>query len=240
LEIAKTTGNGYNQYLLGIGILGLLLSFGTILLVFGTGFEGWAEWYSFWYDTYLYPFTFYSPIGILISGPIIMCTSLLLAIASTFFLLRHRNPIALISVGAFGASIYYNFQWTQYIYNTPESTTFPDPATWLSWWGMLDLGFLVFAFSYLILASTLLVSSIFVLRESRFQLLSLFSVGLSGVAFYLQFTDEVPTWQPSSVVRSGSLIHLGLVPLLLSSVVLVFAFLVVQTSTFSTPSKQTP
>jgi len=236
LGTADNISKGYFKYLIGIGIFGLLLPFCTIPLLFGTGFEGWTEWYSFWYDTYLYPFTFYSPIGILISGPVIMCTSLILAIASTFFLLKHRNPIALISVGAFCASIYYNFQWTLYIYNTPESTTFPDPATWLSWWGMLDLGFLVFAFSYLILACTLLVSSIFVFRESRFQLLSLFSVGMSGAAFYLQFIDKVPTWQPSSVVRSGSLIHLGLVPLLLSSVVLVFAFLMVRTSTFSTPS----
>jgi len=228
LETAETANSGHYQYLLGIGILGLLLSFGTILLLFGTGFEGWAEWYSFWYDTYLYPFTFYSPVGIMVSGPVIICTSIFLAIGSTFFLLKHRNPIALVSIGAFGASIYYNYQWTLYIYNTPESTTFPDPATWLYWWGMLDLGFLAFAFSYLTLSCVLLISSIFVLQEFRLQLLSLLSVSLSAIALFLQFTDTVPNWQPSSVVRSGSLIHLGLFPLLLSSVVLVYAFLLVR------------
>lgn len=233
---AEITNQGRYQYLLGIGILGLLLSFATIPLLFGTGFGGWAEWYSFWYDTYLYPFTFYSPLGILISGPVIICTSLFLAIGSIFFFVKHRNPLALVSIGAFAASIYYNFQWTLYIYITPESTTFPDPVTWLSWWGMLDIGFLVFSLSYLTLAIVLLVSSIVVLQEFRLQLLSVLSVGLSIVALYLQIIDTVPTWQPSSVVRSGSLIHLGLLPLLLSSIVLMIAFFVVRMSTFTTPS----
>ena len=101
---------------------------------------------------------------------------------------------------------------------------------------MLDIGFLVFSLSYLTLAIVLLVSSIVVLQEFRLQLLSVLSVGLSIVALYLQIIDTVPTWQPSSVVRSGSLIHLGLLPLLLSSIVLMIAFFVVRMSTFTTPS----
>ncbi|MGY5859351.1 MAG: hypothetical protein RTU63_08270 [Candidatus Thorarchaeota archaeon] len=230
----KDTGMGRYEYLLVIGILGLLISFATIPLLFGTGFEGWNEWYSFWYNSYLFSFTFYSPVGILTSGPIIMCTSLFLALGSLFFLVKHRNPVALVSTGAFIASFYYNFQWTYYFYNTPNSTTFPDPVTWLSWWGMLDLGFLVFTFSYLMLSCVLLISSICVLREFRFRLVSLLSVGLSAAAFYLQFIDTVPTWQPSSVVRSGSLIHLGLLPLLISSVVFLIALFLVRSSFSST------
>ncbi len=208
----------------GFGIIGLIANSVTALFLLGTGFEGWAEWYSFWYDSYLFSFTFYMPSVILVSGPVIVCASLFLVVGSLYILLKLRNPLAILPACAFIASAYYNSQWTIYFYTIPDPTTFPDPATWLSWWNMLDYGFLVYSFSYLVLASVVFASSMWPVKSDKPMFLGGISVILSAIALYLQFIDSVPTWQPSSVVRSGSQIHLGVFPLLIASVVLIVAF----------------
>lgn len=212
------------DFLLGLSFTGLAGVFVTLPLLLGTGFEGWNQWYSFWYSSYLFSFTFYMPSALLIIGPVLVCGSIFLSLGSFYFLMPLRNPLAILSTSIFLASSYFNLQWTAYLYTIPNSTTFPDPATWLSWWNMLDYGFLIYSLAFLMLSFVVLSSSMLREKNLKLDLLGGVSICFCAVAVYLQFIDQVPSWQPSSVVRSGSQIHLGLIPLLLASVFLILAF----------------
>ncbi|MHA2135505.1 MAG: hypothetical protein ACW99J_16725 [Candidatus Thorarchaeota archaeon] len=184
IENEKLAGSSrVGNLLLLIGALGALCFLPSLLILNGGPEELWGYEATPGDITF---FNFYYRNGLLIMSVSMLIGSILVAVGLLGFLLRHRNPLALIGTPAFLLSTYYTWIWYDGILNIilhPPMTG----SEWLVFLGNLLWGVNWFMIGFVVLGITAVVT-----RQSRY--VGVVTIVISIVAYAIQYLIEGPEW----------------------------------------------